>query len=424
MTDFNRTESAKWALENQKLVGDLHTGADKVLTEAAGRGFAAAPGVTLATILAAGQEVKDKLTEANGKIYDDRRKVLFEQDEFAMKIIVQLAKLGMELYREELMNALAIEQAENTALRDQGLADVTRMNAEVDARQVAIIQARAEAERRVVALKAQLVIAEEGTLVYEEALIRAQLATAIRKLDIIASIYEVLAAEELVLAAENRRAATLEILLAAQMVVAEIKKAMVPFYIEKADARLALANATIAEMEFTEAIVRLGYDRIALEDAKESAAHEMRVAEEEVELARAAWTRANKLTEYTRAHSRTLLQLYANEIQTELLARKAGLSQDNIQFHLDSALSRQAIGINNDVAVSGHEVVNIGSELASILNNLNLRARDEYRKIRASAFQNNRSDTTHMLGRKIVEGMIVGFTNPDEGAGMSGMEEW
>ena len=92
---------------------------------------------------------KDKLAEGNAKIYDDRRKILFEQDEFAMKVVIKVAKLSMELYREELINALAIEQEENQALKQRGLADVERMNSEVDARQVAIIRDRAEMERRI-----------------------------------------------------------------------------------------------------------------------------------------------------------------------------------------------------------------------------------------------------------------------------------
>ena len=85
MTDFNRTESAKWAIEAQKAVGELHDGVDKVLAEAASRGFSAPPGASLAIILAAGQGVKGKLTESNGKIYDDRRGVIFQEEEFASK---------------------------------------------------------------------------------------------------------------------------------------------------------------------------------------------------------------------------------------------------------------------------------------------------------------------------------------------------
>ena len=39
---FNRTESARFAQENQKIVGELHAGVDKALAEAASRGYDAA----------------------------------------------------------------------------------------------------------------------------------------------------------------------------------------------------------------------------------------------------------------------------------------------------------------------------------------------------------------------------------------------
>jgi hypothetical protein len=362
----------------------------------------------LAVILALGQETKDKLTEFNGtKIYDDRRKVLFEQDEFAMKLIVSLAKLGMELYREELMNALAIEQTENTALRDQGLADVIRLNAIVDLRQRAIIQARAEAERRVTVLKAALVLAEEKTLPYETALVNAQLATAEKKLEIIASIYEVLAAEELVLAAENRRAATLEVLLAAQLVVADIKKAMIPFWIGKADARIKLADAITAEIPISKAIIELGYDRIALEDRKEAVAHLVREAELELEVLKEQWTRANKVTEVARAESRRLLQAYANTIQAEIMTNKKTLNEDGIDLKLTTGLARQAIGVNDDVAVTTAEVGNTTTELAAILLGLDARAHAQADAIDASKTKHTTNDVTTLLSRKIVSGAFA-----------------
>jgi hypothetical protein len=192
---FNRHESAVWQQESDKIVGELHSGVEKALSEAASRGFAAAPGDTLKAILEAGQTAKGKLVESNGKLYEARRKVLFEVDTFQMEMIVKLAKLGMQLYAAELIFALELENAANTALRDQGNADVIRMSAEVDLRQRAIIQARAEAERRVVVLKAALVVAEEGTLPYETALIDAQIKTAEEKLRIIDYLYQVIAAQ-------------------------------------------------------------------------------------------------------------------------------------------------------------------------------------------------------------------------------------
>jgi hypothetical protein len=404
MTNFNRTESAKWAQENQKIVGELHAGADKALADAAGRGFPLAPGATLATILAAGQVAKDKLTEGNAKIYEDRRKVLFEQDEFAMKLIVSLAKLGMELYREELMNALAIEQTENTALRDLDRADVERMQAQVDARQVSIIRGRAEAERLVTIAKARLVEAERGSLASERALIDAQLATAVKKLEIIDSIYEVLAAEELVLAAENRRAATLALLLEAQQMVAEVKRSMIPFYVEKAAARHQLAGAITAEIPITEAIVELGYDRIALEAAKEVGAHGEREAQEEYERARMAWTRANATTEFYRTSSRKTLQSYANTIQDGIIELRKELATQGAELRLDTHIGRVEIQVGDDVEIANNEKVNVIGEIKEIVANLNSRALNEAAKVDASATQQSASYMTRLLSRKIVEG--------------------
>lgn len=401
---FNRTESALFQQEADKTVGELHAGVDKALAEAASRGYAAAPGDTLAAILGAGQTAKGKLTEANGKIYDARRKTLFEQDEFAMKLIVSLSKLGMELYRAELLNALELEQAENIALRDQGLADVVRMNAEVDLRQRAIIQARAEAEHRITVLKAQLVAAEEGTLVYEAALINAQISTAERKLEIIASIYEVLAAEELVLAAENRRAATLVTLLAAEQIVAQVKKAMIPYYIEKAGARVELADAITKEIPFTKALIELGYDRIDLETQRQLNEHLLRKAEGELELAHLELTRANEVTQLTRVQSQRLLVEYSNAIQIEILALKKALAEAGIDLRLDTALQKLTIGVDDDIEVNTAEILNTGEELTAIVAGLAARAKAQADAISSGKSTNTSSYITDNLTRKISGG--------------------
>jgi hypothetical protein len=406
MSSYNLTESALWQQETDKLVGELHAGADKALAEAASRGFAAAPGDTLAAILAAGQAVKGKLVEANGKIYESRRKTLFEIQTFAMEMIVKLAKLGMQLYAAELIFALELENAANTALRDQGNADIIRMSAEVDLRQRAMIQSRAEAERRVVVLKAALVVAEEKTLPFETALVAAQIKTAEEKLRIIESIYLIIEAQELELAAENRRAATLEVLLAAQLVVAEIKKAMIPFYIEKADARLELADAITAEIPISKAIIELGYDRIDLENRKEFAAHLLRLAENELELAKLGWTRANSVLTFTQLQSRRLLQEYENVIQAEVLTLKKSLTEDGVDLRLTTSLARQAIGVNDDVQVTTAEVNNTRSELMAIIAGLEDRANAQADTIEASQDKRTMSHATNNIQRKIIAGSM------------------
>ena len=404
MTEFNRTESAKWAQEAQKVVGDLQVVADKALDEAASRGFPAAPGVTLATIMAAGQEAKGKLTEGNGKLYDERRSVLFQQEEFFMKTVVQVAKLAMELYRAELLNALEIEQAQNIALRDKGQADVVRMNAEVDVRQVAIIRGRAEAERQVIGYKVLLALAEKETLVAEIALANAQLATATKKLEIIDSIYQVLAAEELVLVAERARITAEEQVLVAKQALAAVKMGMIPLYAEKASAKEALAAAITAEVPVKIAIKQLGFARIGLKSYEAEVEHEIRQAELVLDLARQELARANKATEIARARSQTAIAGFANTAQISINASRSQAGMTAIDSRMADRIGHATIEVNNGVAIAGHETSILTSELVNILLNLTSRASDEASKVAASASQTSKHFATNLLSRKIVEG--------------------
>jgi hypothetical protein len=403
-TPFSRTESAKWALESQKVVGELQDGVEKALSEAASRGFPAAPGVTLAAILAASQDAKGKLTEANGKIYEDRRGVIFQEEEFLIKTIVQVARLAMEMYRAELLNALEIEQAQNLALRDQGLADVARQTSEVEGRQAAIIMGRAEAERQVIGFKVALANAERQTMESEVALANAQLATATKKLEIIDSIYQVLAAEELVLAAERQRAAAEEQVLAAKRELAEVKQGMVVFYQEKASAKTALSRAIAAEVPDKIALEMLGYDRAALKTASGEVEHGVRMAEMILEVSRARLAKATAAVELARAQSQTAIAEFSNAAQASINASRSSAGMTQISTHVATQLGHAAIEVNNGVAVAQHEATLLSSELRSILANLASRASNEATKVSASANQGRVTDMTHLISRKIVEG--------------------
>ena len=405
---FNRRESADWAMAVDTEAGKLLDTVNKELADGAARGFAAPPGDTLASILAVGQDTKGKLAELDGKIYETRRGVIFQEQEYALSILVRLAKLSMELYREQLFNALAVEQTCQEAQRDRALADVDRLDFETELRQRAIIMARAEAERQIIVYRAQLVAEETATLPLEEALINAQLATAEKKLEIIDSIYQILAAEELVLAAEQRRAASLTKVLAAELITAGIKREMIPYYIQKAEAREALAAAITAEIPITEAIIRLGYDRIELGRAKEDAAHLERLEQIDMELLREQYVRANTAMEFARAQNRRLLLKYHNEIQALIQDQKKALQKDEIKFQLDTRLDRERIGVNNEVSVTQHEISNLTSELISILANMETRAWDDRDRIRDSALRISRDFTVRNISRKIVEGFVVG----------------
>jgi hypothetical protein len=402
---FNSRESAEWALGVDAEAEKLLNAADKALADGAARGFPSPPGDTLASLLAIGQDSKGKLAELDGKIHDTRRGVLFQEQEFALNVLVKLAKLAMELYRAEIFDVLAIEEEQVKSLRETSRADVERRNAETERRQVAIIQNRAEAERRIIVYRQQLVAEETTTLTAEAILINAQLATAEKKLEIIASIYLVLAAEQLVLAAEQRRAVSLSKVLAAELIVAGIKKEMVPFYIEKAEAREALAAAIIAEIPITEAIIRLGYDRIDLKTTEEYAGHLEREQQEELELLREQFIRANTAMELTKLQNHRLLLEYRNTVQAQILDQRKILQEDEVAFRLATGLAREKIGVDNEVAVTRHEIINLTQELVSLLANMESRAHDQADTVHASAFtKTSISRLSAAIARRIVAG--------------------
>ena len=401
----NKSESAKFAQAADQAARKLSTGVETALADNAARGFHAPSGDTLAAILGAIQETKGTLVEANGKIYDERREVIFQEQLFAMKLVVKITKLALEAYREMIFNAIAIEQAEQAAETTQNLADVERLNVDTEKRQVALIYAKAEIEQRINVYRGLLVDEETETLPMERELVLAQLATAEKKLEIIDSIFQVLAAEQLVLAAEQRRAASLTLLMDAQRILAEIKREMVPYYIEKADARLKLADAVTEEAAAKEQIERLGYDRLDLEQSKEDMEHQVREANLEYELAQEANLRAQKATELLRNQFSRLLQEYANLIRESILEKKLELEKDGIEFKLDSHLARLGISVNDDISMVNYERGNLTLELLAILQNMELQAQDQQGTIRDGAYtKTSISQLNANITRKIIGG--------------------
>jgi hypothetical protein len=404
---FDRKESAAWALAVNTEAGKLAAEVDKALADGAQRGFPAPPGETLGFILEAGLEAQSKLAAANGKIYDEGREKLFTIDEFALKVLVRIAKLSLESYREQIMNALALEQSQQAADTERRRADIERLNAETEFRMVGVIRAKAAMEQSIIIYRRQLVAAERESLVSETLLINAQLETAKKKLEIIDSIYQVLAAEELVLAAERRRAASLELVLESQRRLAAIEKEMEPFYLAKAEARVELAAAVTKEAKVREDIEKLGYDRLALKVAEEDFAHREREANEDYEIEQAALTRARKATEIARVHLRRLLLEYSNQVRQEIISLKEQLAKDGIDFKLFIELAKLGLNIDNDVVLTDHDRGIINQELNNLLQNMWQRALDQEKTVKASAKSMTRSTHQALIGREIIHGVIT-----------------
>ncbi|MGA2159852.1 MAG: hypothetical protein ABSG90_11625 [Dehalococcoidia bacterium] len=275
MTSFNERESAEWTQGVEQENARLLVTVDKALADGAARGFCEPPGENLDAILQAGQEAKDKLVLVNGKIYDDRRAIIFSEYDFALKILVRVMTLAMELYRVEIFDALEIEQTQVQAAFRKGQADVKRLDSDTELRMVAIIRDKATAQAQIAALKAQLVQAQTNDLPYEAALLAAQLQTAEMKLQIIASIWQIIAAQKVELVADQAKVAALQDLLVAERNLVAVQQGVLPYEQALLLAQLATAVMRLQEIppinqEIAAEKVEIAadYDKLAADQAK------------------------------------------------------------------------------------------------------------------------------------------------------------
>jgi len=237
-------------------------------------------------------------------------------------------------------------------------------------------------------------------------LIQAQLETAEAKLAIIDSIYQVLTAEELVLAAERRRAVSLEKVVEAQSRIAAVKKESIPYHQEKTKAREALAQSTIRETEVKKELEELGFDRIELKAAQEAADHRVREAELDYEMAKEALVRAATAVEVARTQSRRLLQEYANQVREEVLSSKKALEKEQIDYKLQYTRDRKQIEVDNDMHLLNQDLTLLKEDVLKQLLNIELAAQDNAATVQAGAVQIYRTDTTALQSRRIRKGVI------------------
>ena len=388
---YPKDESGKWAQETSKVAEEYVVGREKILESSAGRGFSAPSGDAVVDLFELGQAAKGKMTLALGKIYHERRTTIFQQEEFLIKMIVQSVKLGMDRYREEILEALSQEAADEDSWATKSRADIERRNAVTESRQAAIIQAHAEISHNIAVYKQRLVDAEAITLESERALVYAQLATAEKKLEIIQSIYLVLAAEQLVLAAEQRKIGSLELVLEAEQRVAVVKREMVPFYVTKAEAEMSLAEAIKAETPVQKAIVELGYDKISLETAQRAADHVVRMAEIDELLAKTAYTRAALATEVTKTRGRRELQELASAVKTYVQDHQVILQEMGIDLKLYQSRYSEEVSTQNQISNINNDITSLSQEIKYLIQGLTARGIQHANTVRASATQ----ETTH-----------------------------
>jgi len=133
--NYQVDESAKWSQAVQKVTDELDTAVQTGLDKNAARGFASPTGATLSSLLKVGNKAQMALTEENGKIYAGQRELIFKVEEFDLNIAVELNKLALAWYKSDILNAIALEQAQQDAQIDEWRGDIIRLHAETDKRE-------------------------------------------------------------------------------------------------------------------------------------------------------------------------------------------------------------------------------------------------------------------------------------------------
>ena len=398
-------DAARWGQALNKTVKEFTQAVEKQLDGSAARGFPAPPGGDLDAIIAAGQEVKAQLVEANGKIYDVENQVLFEEEALRQKVKVTLARLAMELYRVEIMDALELEQAKIDQAVQEQRADVEKILAEIESRQVHIIRDRALTEQSLLVLQKELVATQELTIPLQRTLVEEEYQTALKRLEIINSIYQVLAAEQLVLVSERQKAASLQQVLAAHKIIAALKEEMVPFYMMEADAEQQLAVAVTQEAQAKKQLELLGYERLRLKWSQEDADHLVRAAEMDYEVVKAERERTEAALRLAREQAQVTMANYRNQIQANIISLRKALEEEKISLNLSTHLTRQHNNMIAEEMVLTDELKNLSAELAAFLLNISARAGDDSFTTTAEAGQFCLSiDSSETNSKKIIGG--------------------
>jgi hypothetical protein len=392
MDNFDKLENSKWGMIVGQLVPESLKKLDEVQAATASRGFFTPPGEAQGGAVTIYNELKTKLTEANGKLYNETLKDIFKLDELEQKINLGLNKLDLETYKAELDNAHNLKEAIDRYNLAAYRASIERLKSDVDLRQAAIIEESAKIKEEMIYWKRLQINAERISLGAEINLINEKVKTAEMKMEIIPYLYEVIAAEQLVMQAEQTRVEALKIVLYWEKLVAEAKRGMIHLYKEKALARLELAEATRIEAIDKKAYEMLGFDKLALKSIEEKNKHAIRLAESNLEDFRYNFEKAQSANELARAKSKLTLLKYQNTIEESVEAQENLLKDDEketrINMHYIALLRELRDQINLLGVIIGVTDIVQNQELEKVVTI----AHETCETTRASAHTKHKSD--------------------------------
>jgi hypothetical protein len=367
---FEHAEYSKWISKKTPIAREYAEVTAKLVVDSAARGFVVPPATVQDEIVNAGKIVKLELTKVNGALYGEQAEVMFQIEEFEVKLALEYDKLEMALRIQGLLNVLKLEQTEMAENHKRDKAYLDQLAADVEKRKYGIIIGKADIESAMIEYKMREVEAQRLGLNKELELIAAQAETARERLKMIKWLNELIIKERAIIDIEQRRAVVLQDIIAIKNEIATIKEGMIPLYEDKAAAKQLQATAITDEIQWKKLLIELGFEKVKIKDAEADAKVSISNAQTALEVNRLALVNAtNALTQLKAEHQVDITE-YGNLIARQVLAIEDSIRQTAIDLRLDTANIRLATDVNNDIALTNNKIANIQEEVVSEINKI------------------------------------------------------
>lgn len=367
---FEHAEHNKWVKRKAPILDQYVEGVETLLQDSAARGFDSLPLATLKDIYNLDEKVKKKLTEINGELYKEQVGTVFQIDEFTLRLALEYAKLVLAKYIQDLLNTLSLEKAEVDDQFRRDNADVKKLLVDVDRRNYDLIIGRADMESLLIDYKTRELEAQRLGMDKELELIAAQTEVVRERLRIIPHLQELVIKERAIIDLERQRAVVLQAIIILKQQIADIKEGMIPLYQEKADATNQLAAAITDEVQWKEALIELGFERILVEDAKADAIVSENAAKAAIESLRLAYIQSSNAVAEARSQFDISLTQYSASVARAINSLEEALKKASIDLRIDTSLERLTMDIQDDVNLLGTKIANLISEVSSSVNKI------------------------------------------------------
>ena len=367
---FEHAEHTKWTAKRAPLMSEYVNGVKAVLNDSAARGFSKPSANVLGNIVEAGKITKLKLADANGEVYQEQSGIMFQQIEFDAKMAWEYDRLVLAAYVQNLLNALALENAQMDEQFKMDSAYIKKLNAEIDARNYDLIIGRANIESQLNTYKTRELEAEREGLDKELELIAAQVETATERLKIITWLNQLITKEQAILLLEEEKAVVLKAIIAIQEELAEIKEDMIPLYEEKAEAKTQQAAAITDEIVWNEALINLGFDRITLKETEVAAEITENEKKKLIEQYQLSLTKINNTLSKTKSEYGILLTEYSSQITRQVINLQETIKKAAIDLRLDSGIERMTVDYDLDAELKEDATTNLNTEIASTISKI------------------------------------------------------